>query len=166
MTALMRFSESLTVNNSIHFKRSELIKSKGRIEIPSFFSAENLPKLYKERLDMGKVFVSTGCKRGYTMRTLVYGTKGTLIFDNKSDTMTFFEVNPEDVDHKAEEKIIPVDINNHNAASEFKTFADHILNDTPVTTDVMEGAKTALACISIVESSVTGKVINPDYSFS
>ena len=51
MTALMRFSESLTVNNRIHFKRSELIKSKGRIEIPSFFSAENLPKLYKERLD-------------------------------------------------------------------------------------------------------------------
>lgn len=51
MTALMRFSESLTVNNSIHFKRSELIKSKGRIEIPSFFSVENLPKLYKERLD-------------------------------------------------------------------------------------------------------------------
>ena len=51
MTALTRFSESLTVNNSIHFKRSELIKSKGRIEIPSFFSAENLPKLYKERLD-------------------------------------------------------------------------------------------------------------------
>lgn len=51
MTALMKFSESLTVNNSIHFKRSELIKSKGRIEISSFFSAENLPKLYKERLD-------------------------------------------------------------------------------------------------------------------
>lgn len=51
MTALMRFLESLTVNNSIHFKRSELIKSKGRIEIPSFFSVENLPKLYKERLD-------------------------------------------------------------------------------------------------------------------
>lgn len=115
---------------------------------------------------MGKVFVSTGCKRGYTMRTLVYGTKGTLIFDNKSETMSFFEVNPEDPNHKAEEQILPVDINNHNAASEFKTFADHILNDTPVTTDVMEGAKTALACISIVESSEKdGASVNPDYSF-
>lgn len=115
---------------------------------------------------MGKVFVSTGCKRGYTMRTLVYGTKGTLIFDNKSDTMTFFEVNPEDPNHKAEEKIIPVDINNHNAASEFKTFADHILNDTPVTTDVYEGAKTAAACITIVESSMKdGAVLTPDYNF-
>ncbi len=115
---------------------------------------------------MGKVFVSTGCKRGYTMRTLVYGTKGTLIFDNKSETMSFFEVNPEDPNHKAEEKILPVDVNNHNAASEFKTFADHILNDTPVTTDVFEGAKTALACISIVESSVTGEIVNPDYTFN
>ena len=36
---------------------------------------------------MGKVFVSTGCKRNYTMRTCIYGTKGTLIFDNTSPTM-------------------------------------------------------------------------------
>ena len=99
------------------------------------------------------------------MRTLVYGTTGTLIFDNKSETMSFFEVDPDHPDHKAEEKILPVDVNNHNAASEFKTFATHILNDTPVTTDVMEGAKTALACISIVESSVTGEIVTPDYTF-
>ena len=31
---------------------------------------------------MGKVFVSTGCKRDYTMRTVIYGTKGTIICDN------------------------------------------------------------------------------------
>ena len=37
--------------NSIHLKRSALIKSKGRMEIPSFFNAEDLPKLYRERLD-------------------------------------------------------------------------------------------------------------------
>ena len=38
----------------------------------------------------GKVFVSTGCKRDYTMRTVIYGTKGTLICDNTSPTMTLF----------------------------------------------------------------------------
>ena len=32
---------------------------------------------------IGKVFCSTGCKRNYTMRTLIYGTKGTYYQRNK-----------------------------------------------------------------------------------
>ena len=112
---------------------------------------------------MGKVFVSTGCKRGYTMRTCIYGTKGTLIFDNKSPTMTFFEVNAEGV---TEEQTIEVDINNHNASDEFKAFADCIINDTPVAMSVYEGAKTVAACLAIVESSESGKIVNPNYDFA
>ena len=46
---------------------------------------------------MGKVFVSTGCKRDYTMRTVIYGTKGTLICDNTSPTMTLFTVDENQV---------------------------------------------------------------------
>jgi len=113
---------------------------------------------------MGKVFVSTGCKRGYTMRTCVYGTNGTLIFDNKSPTMTFFEVNSEGV---TEEHTIEIDVNNHNAADEFHAFADCIINDTPVAMNVYEGAKTVAACLAIVESSEKdGEVINPNYDFA
>ena len=111
---------------------------------------------------MGKVFVSTGCKRGYTMRTCVYGTKGTLIFDNKSPTITFFEVNEAG---KTEEKTVEVDINDHNAIDEFRTFAECILNKAPVAMSVYEGARTVAACLAIVEASVTGKIVNPDYSF-
>ena len=37
---------------------------------------------------IGKVFVSTGCKRNYTMRSVFYGTKGTIITDNTSNHMT------------------------------------------------------------------------------
>lgn len=114
---------------------------------------------------MSKVFVSTGCKRDYTMRTLVYGTKGTLIFDNRSDTMQGFFADEEGHGASGKPVIIPVDINNHNAAAEFKEFAKCLLNDTPVTTTVYEGAKTIAACLSIVESANTGKIINPDYSF-
>ena len=113
---------------------------------------------------MGKVFVSTGCKRGYTMRTCVYGTKGTLIFDNRSDKMTFFEVNAEGV---TEEHILDVDINNHNACDEFRAFADCIINNKPVEMSVYEGAKTVAACLAIVESSEKGGVIvNPNYDFA
>lgn len=39
---------------------------------------------------IGKVFVSTGCKRDYTMRSVFYGSKGTIITDNTSPHMTVF----------------------------------------------------------------------------
>ena len=113
---------------------------------------------------MGKVFVSTGCKRNYTMRTCIYGTKGTLIFDNTSDNMTVFFADEEG--HGAgEAQTVPIVINNHNAAAEFKVFADALVNDTEIETNVYEGAKTVAACLAIIESSKTGKVVVPNYNF-
>lgn len=111
----------------------------------------------------GKVFVSTGCKRNYTMRTVIYGTKGTLICDNTSPTMTLFTVGENGM--ATEPQTIDVQVNNHNAAKEFEVFADAIMHDKPVITDAREGAKTVEVCLSIVESSKTGKVVRPDYSF-
>ncbi len=112
---------------------------------------------------MGKVFVSTGCKRDYTMRTVIYGTKGTLICDNTSPTMTLFTVDEEGVTQEAQ--TLPVEVNNHNAGKEFAVFADAILNEKPVLTDAREGAKTVAVCLAIVESAKTGKPVNPDYVF-
>ena len=114
---------------------------------------------------MGKVFVSTGCKRNYTMRTCVYGTKGTLIFDNKSDTMQAFFADENGEGASGDPVLVPIEINNHNAVAEFKEFADCLVNDTPIPTTVYEGAKTIVACLAIAESSNTGKIINPDYNF-
>ncbi len=111
----------------------------------------------------GKVFVSTGCKRDYTMRTVIYGTKGTIICDNTSPTMTLFVTDEEGVTQ--EPQIIEVEVNNHNAAKEFTVFADAILNDKSVLTDAREGAKTVEVCLSIVESSKTGKIVKPNYEF-
>ena len=111
----------------------------------------------------GKVFVSTGCKRDYTMRTCVYGTKGTIICDNTSPTMTLFVAGEDGVTKDPE--IIDIDVNNHNAVKEFDVFADAILNDKPVLTDAREGAKTVEVCLSIVESSKTGRIVYPNYDF-
>ncbi len=111
----------------------------------------------------GKVFVSTGCKRDYTMRTVIYGTKGTIICDNTSPTMTLFVTDEEGVTQEAQ--TIEVQVNNHNAAKEFEVFADAILNDKPVVTDAREGAKTVEVCLSIVEASKTGKIVKPNYNF-
>ena len=112
---------------------------------------------------IGKVFVSTGCKRDYTMRTLIYGTKGTIICDNTSPTMQLFTIGEDEMAHEPE--IIDIEVNNHNAAKEFSVFAEAILNNTPVTTDALEGAKTVEVCLSIVKSAKIGKPVNPDYNF-
>ena len=111
----------------------------------------------------GKVFVSTGCKRDYTMRTVIYGTKGTIICDNTSPTLTLFTVDEKQVTKEPE--IIEVEVNNHNAAKEFEVFADAIINDKPVATDAREGAKTVEVCLAIVEAATTGKIVKPNYNF-
>ncbi len=111
----------------------------------------------------GKVFVSTGCKRDYTMRTVIYGTKGTLICDNTSPTMTLFLTDEEGV--TKDPQTIEIQVNNHNAVKEFEVFADAILNNKPVATDAREGAKTVAVCLAIVESSTTGKIVKPNYEF-
>jgi predicted dehydrogenase len=112
---------------------------------------------------MGKVFVSTGCKRDYTMRTVLYGTKGTLICDNTSPTMTLFTAGADGMAHDPE--IIEVEVNNHNAVREFEAFAEAVAGDVPVLTDAREGAKTVEVCHAIIESARTGRPVRPEYTF-
>ena len=115
---------------------------------------------------MGKVFVSTGCKRAYTMRTCIYGTKGTIIMDNTSPTLSFFEADEQGHGAGSKPQEIDVTVNNHNAIREFASFADSLLNGTPITMTVDEGAKTVAACLAIVESSAQGgAIVEPNYNF-
>jgi predicted dehydrogenase len=114
---------------------------------------------------IGKIFVSTGCKRNYTMRTLLYGTKGTIICDNTSDHMQLFTIGEDGMSVNEKPQIIPIDVNNHNALQEFHVFADAILNDTPVPTNAIEGAKSVEVCLSIVESAETDQKVFPNYQF-
>ncbi len=113
---------------------------------------------------VGKVFVSTGCKRNYTMRTLVYGTKGTIICDNTSPTMEVFKADENGHTPKAPE-VIRLDVNNHNTGAEFEVFMDAVINDAPIEMSAEEGAKTVATCLAIVESATTGVPVKPDYRF-
>lgn len=114
---------------------------------------------------IGKVFVSTGCKRGYTMRTCIYGTKGTIICDNKSDTLQLFTVDENDVTIQPAQQI-PVEINNHNAAREIEVFADSILNGAPLMMTAEEGSRSAAACMAIIKAATTGEKVVPNYEFN
>ena len=111
---------------------------------------------------IGKVFVSVSCKRNYTMRSVFYGTKGTIIVDNTSPTMTVFKEDLFPGMNKETMPIeVPVEVNNHNTAGEFREFFDIIVNDKPVETTVYEGANTVATCMAIYESAATGKAVKP-----
>ncbi len=112
---------------------------------------------------IGKVYISTGCKREYTMRTVLYGTKGTIVVDNTSSTMSLFleEFGGEtkffgrDM-HRIEHRI-PVSVNNHNITAEVSLFCDILLHDKPLTIPAEEGAATVAVCEAIIRSAESGK---------
>jgi predicted dehydrogenase len=103
---------------------------------------------------IGKVMVSVGCVRPYTMRSVFYGTEGTIVCDNTSaDIQVCSQKNLTGGPAFAS---LPVNIASHNVGAEINEFIDCIVNHTPVVTDVHEGVKTVATCIAIAESARTG----------
>ena len=103
---------------------------------------------------IGRVFVSTGCKRTYTSRTLIYGTKGTIIWDDNAPTdIILHHVDKDGVYLEKPTQIIKIDPSHHNITKELEILIDHIENDTPVKMSAREGAKTAAVCFAIIESA-------------
>lgn len=118
---------------------------------------------------IGKVFVSTGCKRAYTMRTLLYGTKGTIVVDNTSDTMSLFlgelggtselmGTKLKDIEMK-----IPVAIEKHNVRAELQLLCDVLLHGAQSALSAAQGAATVAVCEALIRSAATGKPCAPDY---
>ena len=122
---------------------------------------------------IGKVFVSIGCKRDYTMRSVFYGTEGTIIADNTSPHITLFKktLKPDGglIPGNHDQTlgiIVPVNISNHNTTGEIMEFVDIILNDKPVLTDGVQGASTVSVCMALVESArLDGMPVKPEYDF-
>ena len=98
------------------------------------------------------------------MRSVFYGTKGTIICDNTSDHITLFEDNPaEGKSDYTQGQIIPVDVNNHNAAAEIEAFIRALNADDPMPIGSYEGAATVAVCCAAMESSRTGAPVRVRY---
>ena len=108
---------------------------------------------------VGKIFCGIGVKRNYTMRTCLYGTKGTVICDNRSPEISLFlhEVS-EDGKHTYPETKIPVDIAHHNVTAEIYDMCRAIIDDTPLECDAAEGAATVAVGLAAVESAANGGI--------
>ena len=111
----------------------------------------------------GKVFTSIGCRRDYTMRTVLYGTKGTIICDNTSDTMKLYEDDAENGKDYTKAQILPVEIKNHNITLEIDQFVDALVNGTALPVTSLEGAKTVAVCTAAVESARDHKLVTVKY---
>jgi predicted dehydrogenase len=107
---------------------------------------------------IGKVFVSIGSKRPYTMRTAIYGTAGTIICDNTGSAIQIFE---EALIQQTGNQFssIPVSVNNHNVAAELNEFLYCLRENRPVPTDVYEGTRTVAFGEAALESARTGRPI-------
>ena len=121
--------------------------------------------IYKFPNDViGKVFCSIGVKRVYTMRTCIYGTKGTLIFGNYDKTMTLYKANPEDI-HSGFTKptIIPCNPKGHNMEAEIRDFVMAIQAGKQPPSSPLEGASTVAVARATVESFTKGKPVKIKY---
>ena len=111
--------------------------------------------IYKFPNDViGKVFVSIGIHRPYTMRTVINGTNGTLIFDAKDDTMTLYAGDRETGKGYSKKQVIPAHATDaHNMAGEVADFLNALIEGKPMPIPATEGANTVAVCRAAVESA-------------
>ncbi len=109
---------------------------------------------------IGKVYASIGCKRNYTMRTVLYGTRGTIIVNNTDPRLELYTLQE---DGSSRPTVLPLEIDNHNVLAEHRTFLDSIRNGTPLVTTGTEGARTVAVCRAVVESAKTGAPVKIEY---
>ena len=117
---------------------------------------------------VGKVMTSVGCKRKYTMRTVIYGSKGTLIVDPLLPYITMYRTKRDSEDRFSGQSYgidIPVSIDDHNCRGEVTDFCNAILENKLTSCTGEEGAATVAACLAIVESAATGMPVKVSYDF-
>jgi len=105
---------------------------------------------------LGKVFCGVGVKRPYTMRSVLYGTEGTIVCDNTSPEIQLASVKAFGHQRFA---AIPVEIASHNKRAEMDVLARAILDGTEVALDAREGARTVATCLAAVQSAADGRPV-------
>lgn len=114
---------------------------------------------------LGKVVCSVGCKRAYTMRSVFWGTKGTVICDNTSTHLTLFVDEPDPrVPHGVPSGQtvpihIPVGTQLKMTEAEDRAFIDAVRGEAPLTMNAREGAKTVACCLAAIESAANGRPV-------
>lgn len=105
---------------------------------------------------VGKVLCAIGCVRPYTMRSVFWGTEGTVICDNHSPTVQLCSTRLM-LDGRPDFVTIPVQQATAKPMdAEIGEFVDCLLNNRRVEMDAWQGGRTAAACLAAIESAKTG----------
>jgi predicted dehydrogenase len=110
---------------------------------------------------IGKVFVSIGVKAGYSMRTVIHGTEGSIICDNTSNSLTLFNAKYQKtgIPGMGRDWKVPVTVNNHNVAAEVDEFVKCLQSGKRPPTDEYEGANTVAFGEAALTSARTGRPV-------
>ena len=113
---------------------------------------------------IGKVFCSIGVKRAYTMRTCIYGTRGTLIYESGRKYLELFQCDKDDI-HKGftVAKKVPVEIKGHNMTDEIADFIAALKAGKKAPISPLEGASTVAVARATVTAAATGKAVKIKY---
>ncbi len=114
---------------------------------------------------MGKVFVSIGCKRDYTMRSSFYGTKGTVLVEDGGTIHLYLNDTENPLPYhsgmkKGRDYNIPHILKNvpkdHNVGGEIKQLIEAVENGTALPISPKDAAGSVAACCAAIESAKTG----------
>ena len=111
---------------------------------------------------IGKVFCSIGVKRDYTMRTCLYGTEGTIIFESRGTEMKLYQCDKNGKMYTIP-RLLPCNPKGHNMTAEISDFVDAIIAGKPNPISSIEGASTVAVCRATVESAKTGMPVQIVY---
>ena len=114
---------------------------------------------------IGKVFCSIGVKRAYTMRTCLYGTRGTLVYEGGGKKyIELYQCDKDDI-HKGftVPKRIPFTPKSHNMEAEIFDFITALQQGKPAPISPLEGASTVAVACATVEAAAKGKAVKIKY---
>ncbi len=106
---------------------------------------------------IGRLFVSSGVRAPYSMRTVIHGTLGTIICDNTRDFIELYEAETARTAQESDYMKIPVLVSSHNVNFEFREFVSHLKSGEPLPTDAVEGAKTVAFAEACLKSARSGR---------
>jgi predicted dehydrogenase len=111
------------------------------------------------------------------MRSVFYGTRGTIIADNQlphiilfkdlivENTRLLFEARYPEIHDQSTAIYLPVNIESHNTTTEVNEFSEKVLAGQPILTDGRQGAATVAVCCALVESASKGAAVQVSYDF-
>ncbi len=108
---------------------------------------------FKEKELIGKVFVSIGVKRPYTMRSCFYGSEGSIICDNTSPSLQLYTKKLPETQKFVD---VPVSDQFKNIPGEIEYLLDVVSGKREHVLTAVEGARTVATCVAIVESARAG----------